>query len=90
MESIPSYEPGTVGYRILVAIANGHNTVSALHQQNFAKGTVGNYLRRFEKYGIVSVSVARLPRLSFKGEIRYFDTKVYKVLVDFSSFSQMQ
>lgn len=90
METKPSYEPGTVGYQILVAIANGHNTVSALHQQNFAKGTVGNYLRRFEKHGIVSVDFARLPRPSFKGETRCFDTKVYKVLVDFPAFSQMQ
>ena len=83
MESLPSYKPGTVGYEILNAIANGHNTVSALHKQNFARGTVGNYLRRFEHHGIVESSIVRLPRLSFRGETRYFDTKVYRVLVVF-------
>ena len=83
METVPSYKPGTVGHEILNAIANGHNTASALNKRNFARGTVNNYLRRFEKHGIVESSIIRLPRLSFRGEIRYFDTKVYRVLVAF-------
>lgn len=70
---------GTIARQILDAIADGHNTVAKLHLLNFARGTVGNYLRRLEKAGLIKSRTEKIPRLSFRGETRYLETKVYFV-----------
>jgi predicted transcriptional regulator len=68
---------GTIARQILDAIADGHNTAAKLHLLDFARGTVGNYLRRLEKAGLIESRVEKIPRLSFWGETRHLKTKVY-------------